>query len=54
MSANLPRAINPQNGMVLLLCLIFLTALTLLGLSAASDTILQTQLSANLQEAERA
>jgi len=54
MSASLPRAISPQNGMVLLLCLIFLTALTLLGLSAASDTILQTQLSANLQEAERA
>ena len=43
-----------QTGMVLLLCLIFLTSLTLLGLSATADTILQNQLSANLQEKERA
>jgi Tfp pilus assembly protein PilX len=34
--------------MVLLLCLIFLTALMLLGLSASADTILQTRLVANL------
>jgi Tfp pilus assembly protein PilX len=40
--------------MVLLLCLIFLTALTLLGLSASADTLLQNKLSANLQETERA
>lgn len=39
--------------MVLLLCLIFLTALTLLGLSVSADTLLQTRLSANLQETER-
>lgn len=41
-------------GMVLLLCLIFLMALTLLGLSASSDTILQNKLTSNLQESERA
>jgi Tfp pilus assembly protein PilX len=40
--------------MVLLMCLIFLMSLTLIGLSASSDTVLQNQLSANLQEAERA
>jgi Tfp pilus assembly protein PilX len=45
---------DSQAGMVLLLCLIFLTALTLLGLSASADTILQNQLVANFQEAERA
>ncbi len=43
-----------QAGMVLLLCLIFLTALTLLGLSASAEAILQNQLTANLQETERA
>lgn len=48
------KVLRTQSGMVLLLCLIFLTALTLLGLSATSDTILQNQLSANLQESERA
>lgn len=50
-STNFPVS---QTGMVLLLCLIFLTALTLLGLSASADTILQNQLVANFQEAERA
>ena len=43
-----------QVGMVLLICLIFLTALTLLGLSASGDTILQNKLTANLKETERA
>lgn len=43
-----------QAGMVLLICLIFLTALTLLGLSASADTVLQNQLTANLQETQRA
>ena len=43
-----------QTGMVLLLCLIFLTTLTLLGLTASADAILQNKLSANLQETERA
>lgn len=43
-----------QVGMVLLLCLIFLMALTLLGLSATADTILQNRLTSNLQESERA
>jgi Tfp pilus assembly protein PilX len=43
-----------QAGMVLLLCLIFLTALTLLGLSAAAEAVLQNQLAANLKESERA
>jgi Tfp pilus assembly protein PilX len=43
-----------QTGMVLLLCLIFLMALTLLGLSASSDAILQNRLAGNLQESERA
>jgi len=42
------------SGMVLLLCLIFLMALTLLGLAASSDAILQNKLTSNLQEAERA
>jgi Tfp pilus assembly protein PilX len=40
--------------MALLACLIFLAALTLLGLSASADTILQNQLVANFKEAERA
>lgn len=44
---------KPQAGMVLLLCLLFLTALTLLGLSASADAVLQNQLAANLQESER-
>ena len=43
-----------QNGVVLLLCLIFLTALTLLGLSASAEAILQNKLSANLRESEHA
>jgi len=54
MTAIATRLLKPQTGMVLLLCLILLTALTLLGLSATADTILQNQLSANLQETERA
>ena len=48
------RTFRVQTGMVLLLCLIFLMALTLLGLSASSDTILQSKLANNLQESERA
>ena len=48
------RTFRTQSGMVLLLCLIFLMALTLLGLSASSDTILQSKLANNLQESERA
>lgn len=47
-------ASQPRPGMVLLLCLLFLIALTLLGLSASADAILQSQLAANLQEKERA
>jgi Tfp pilus assembly protein PilX len=43
-----------QGGMVLLFCLLFLTALTLLGLSASAATVIQNQLTANLQEKERA
>ena len=43
-----------QGGVVLLLCLLFLMALTLLGLSASSDTVLQSKLAANLQDSERA
>ena len=43
-----------QYGMALLLCLVFLLALTLIGLSASSDTILQNRLASNLQETERA
>jgi len=46
----LPR----QRGMVLLLCLLFLMALSLLGLSASTETLLQSKLSANLQDSERA
>jgi len=46
--------VNTQTGMALLFCLIFLTALTLVGLSASADTILQNKLTANLQETERA
>jgi Tfp pilus assembly protein PilX len=46
--------LDTQAGMVLLLGLIFLTALTLLGLTASADTILQNKLAANLQETERA
>lgn len=52
-SLSVPYPGNP-NGMVLLLCLIFLMALTLLGLSASSDAILQNKLTSNLQETERA
>jgi type IV pilus assembly protein PilX len=40
--------------MALLLGLLFLTVLTLLGLSASADAILQSQLAANLRESERA
>jgi Tfp pilus assembly protein PilX len=54
MNANGVIFSKTQSGMVLLLCLIFLTAMTLLGLSASADTILQNQLSANLQKTERA
>lgn len=43
-----------QSGMVLLFCLMFLTALTLLGLSASTDTIMQRQLATNLQQTEQA
>ena len=43
-----------QRGMVLLLCLLFLMALSLLGLSASTETVLQSKLSANLQDSERA
>jgi len=39
--------------MVLLLCMIFLTAMMLLGLSASADTILQSQLAANLKQSEQ-
>jgi Tfp pilus assembly protein PilX len=46
--------LRPQAGMVLLFCLMFLTALTLLGLSASSDSIMQHQLSANMQQTEHA
>jgi len=49
-----PCPAKPEAGMALLLCLLFLTALTLLGLSATADTVLQHQLTANLQESERA
>ena len=49
-----PRAAKSQAGIALLLCLLFLTALTLLGLSASADAILQNQLAANLHESERA
>jgi len=48
------RPPTPQSGIVLLLCLVFLTMLTLLGLSASADAVLQNQLAANLQETERA
>lgn len=47
-------ASKTRAGMVLLLCLLFLIALTLLGLSASADAILQSQLAANLQEKQRA
>jgi len=46
--------VTPVSGMVLLLCLLFLIALTLLGLSASADAILQHQLATNLRESERA
>lgn len=46
--------VRMDRGMVLLMCLIFLTALTLLGLSASADAVLQRQLAANLQDTERA
>lgn len=45
---------NRQSGMVLLFCLMFLTALTLLGLSASADSILQQQLASNLQHTQKA
>jgi Tfp pilus assembly protein PilX len=43
-----------QTGVVLLLCLLFLTALTLLGLSASAETVMQDTLANNLQETQRA
>ena len=45
---------HTHGGMVLLLCLLLLVALSLLGLSAATETLLQSKLSANLQDSERA
>jgi Tfp pilus assembly protein PilX len=48
------RVTRVQDGMVLLLCLLFLMSLTLLGLAASSDALLQSKLSANLQDSERA
>lgn len=48
------NTMKAQTGMALLMCLLFLTALTLLGLSASADAILQHQLAANLRETERA
>ena len=42
---------SSQRGVVLLFCLIFMTSMTLLGLSATSDTITQTQLASNLRDA---
>jgi hypothetical protein len=39
---------------VLLLCLLFLTSLTLLGLSASAETVMQNMLATNLQETQRA
>ena len=53
-SKPLPRVINAQYGMALLLCLLFLTVLALLGLSASAETVMQTSLATNLQETERA
>ena len=43
-----------QTGVVLLLCLLFLAALTLLGLSASAETVMQGMLASNLQETQRA
>lgn len=48
------KILKTQSGMVLLLCLVLLSALMLLGLSASAEAILQNQLAANLQETERA
>lgn len=50
-SNNRPAA---QTGVVLLLCLLFLTALALLGLSASAETVMQEALAGNLQETQRA
>lgn len=54
LTGNPHRFTGFQTGMVLLLCLIFLMALTLLGLSASADTVLQSKLASNLQDSERA
>lgn len=43
-----------QTGVVLLLCLLFLATLTLLGLSASAETVMQDMLASNLQETHRA
>jgi len=43
-----------QTGIVLLLCLLFLTALTMVGLAATADTFMQGRLATNLQDSERA
>jgi type IV pilus assembly protein PilX len=50
-AAALPRR---QAGMVLLLCLMLLCSLTLVGLSATADSLLQDQLASNEQDLERA
>ena len=49
-----PPAVAVEGGMALLLCLLFLTALTLLGLSAASETVMQDKLAGNLQDSGQA
>jgi type IV pilus assembly protein PilX len=51
MAAAMPRR---QAGMVLLLCLMLLCSLTLVGLSATADSLLQKQLASNEQDTERA
>ena len=53
-AASLHQVFEAQTGMVLLLCLLFLTTLTLLGLSASAETVMQDQLATNLQETDHA
>ena len=44
---------GPATGAALLLCLLLLTALTMLGLAAASDAYLQDRMAGNLEHAGR-
>ncbi|MCG8432639.1 MAG: PilX N-terminal domain-containing pilus assembly protein, partial [Gammaproteobacteria bacterium] len=51
--AGLPR-MQQQQGAILVFCLIFLTVLTMMGVSGMESTTLEERMSANMVDKERA